>query len=152
MDPTSVNLSDNAEDPSEVREGEIRSDARPSSADAATEPVAPATNEVEAPRDEAEAEVVNEIPTFYEAPTAEEVDVVRVDVEAHGNHLPITSTTDVEEDDEEDDDEDGESSNLPDASSDLDDDDDEDDSMIQYQRPDAATKGVALRDSASQGE
>ncbi|XP_024964252.1 phosphopantothenoylcysteine decarboxylase subunit VHS3-like [Cynara cardunculus var. scolymus] len=74
--------------------------------------------------------------------------------------LPITSapvSSDVEDEDEDEDDEEGDSPDLPDFGSDLDDDDDdddddEDDFIIQYQRLATATKGVALKDSASQGE
>ncbi|XP_024965487.1 G2-specific protein kinase nim-1-like [Cynara cardunculus var. scolymus] len=130
MEPTSVNPSDNTEDPSDAA--------------AATKPAAP--------KSEVEAEVVNEIPTSYETLIAEEIYVVRANAEAHDDDLPITSAADaadVEEDDEEDDEEDGESPNLPDSGSDV---DDENDFTIQYQRPTTAMKGVALRDYASQGE
>ncbi|XP_024984041.1 pheromone-processing carboxypeptidase KEX1-like [Cynara cardunculus var. scolymus] len=96
-----------------------------------TNTIVPANDDAkaEAPRVEAEAEVVNENPTS-------------------------SDDGDVEEDDEEDDEEDGESPDLPNVGNDLDDDDDEDDDdkfTIQYQRPTGATKGVALKDSASQG-
>ncbi|XP_024958954.1 glutamic acid-rich protein-like [Cynara cardunculus var. scolymus] len=67
--------------------------------------------------------------------------------------LPIISTLVAGDDDDEDDDDD--EPDLPDSGSDLDgddDDDDEDDFTIQYQRPTIAIKGVALRDSASQGK
>ncbi|XP_024965900.1 uncharacterized protein LOC112506102 [Cynara cardunculus var. scolymus] len=110
------------------REGEIRSDAGPSTAVVASLPAAPTTDkdEAEAPRAEADANVVNEIPTSYEALAPEEVDVVRADTKARDDDLPITYATnagDVEDDDEEDDDENGESPDLPDSDSELDDDD-----------------------------
>ncbi|XP_024963091.1 nucleophosmin-like [Cynara cardunculus var. scolymus] len=69
--------------------------------------------------------------------------------------ISLATNVGVEKKDNDDDEEEGESPDLPDSDSDLDDDDDEDDDeddfTIQYQRP-AATKGVALRDSTSQGE
>ncbi|XP_024990668.1 pheromone-processing carboxypeptidase KEX1-like [Cynara cardunculus var. scolymus] len=107
-------------------------------AKATSEPVAPTTNEAEVPRVEAEAEVVNEILTSYEAPIVEDIDAVQADAEANDDDLPFSSTADagdVEEDDEENDGEDANSPGFPDSHSDLDDDDeddDEDDFTIQY--------------------
>ncbi|XP_024965804.1 nucleolin-like [Cynara cardunculus var. scolymus] len=91
-----------------------------------------------------EAEVADENPTYFEALIVENVDAVRAGTEAHDEELPITSVANAS--DMEDDDEDG--------GEDLDDDDDDDDDefTIHYQRPDDATKGVALKDSTSQGE
>ncbi|XP_024961355.1 nonsense-mediated mRNA decay protein 2-like [Cynara cardunculus var. scolymus] len=136
-------------------EGEIRSDIGPSAA-APAKLTTPAIHEAkaEAPKAEANIEVVCDISTSHEAHVADEVDVVRA--EACDDDLPSTSTpvaSDVEEeDDDDDDDEEGDSPDLPDSSSDLDDDDeddDKDDFTIQYQRPSTATKKVALKDSAS---
>ncbi|XP_024964604.1 nucleolin-like [Cynara cardunculus var. scolymus] len=151
MEQTSVNPSDNTEDllgPSEAQAknekkydmGKKRSDAGPYFA-APTEPVASATHEAETedPRAKADGEVFCDIPTSSEAPIVEEVDAIQA--EAH--------------EDEDNDDEEGDSSDLPNSVSGLDDDDDDDDEedfIIQYQHPPTATKGVALRDSASQGE
>ncbi|XP_024964977.1 histone chaperone RTT106-like, partial [Cynara cardunculus var. scolymus] len=90
---------------------------------------------------EAEAEVVRHILTSGEAVTTEEVDVIPRDD-------AIPQEVDEEEDE-------GDEPDLPDSSSDLDgndDDDDEDDFSIQFQYPTTATKGVALRDFASQGQ
>ncbi|XP_024962887.1 nucleolin-like [Cynara cardunculus var. scolymus] len=137
-----------------AKEGEIRSNtARPSVAATPTKPAAPATNDVEA---EAEVEVVCDIPTCSEASIAEDVDAIRA--EACDDDLPIISSPvvgDVEDEEEDDDDKEGDSPDLPYSGSDLDDkddDDDEDDFTIQYQHPATATKGVALRDSASKWE
>ncbi|XP_024965464.1 uncharacterized protein LOC112505742 [Cynara cardunculus var. scolymus] len=141
------------------REGKMRSNAAgPSVVAAPTKTTDPATHdaEVEAPRAETKAEVVCDIPTSSEAIIAEEVDVVQV--EARNDDLPITSTPvvgDVEDENEDDDDEDGDSPDLPNSGSDLDDEDDDDDEYdftIQYQCPATTTKGVAPKDSASQGE
>ncbi|XP_024989201.1 rRNA-processing protein EFG1-like [Cynara cardunculus var. scolymus] len=112
----------------------------------------PTTNEaeVEAPRAEADAEVACAIPTSSEAAIAEEVDAIPRD-----DDLPITSTHVAADVKDEEDDEEGDEPDLPNSSSDLDgddDDDDEDDFTIQFQHPTTATKGVALKDFASQGE
>ncbi|XP_024989225.1 uncharacterized protein LOC112523777 [Cynara cardunculus var. scolymus] len=74
---------------------------------------------------------------------------------ARDDDPPVTSAAEAGDldDDDDDDDDDDESPDFPNAGKDLDDDDDDDDDfMIQYQRPSGATKGVAFRDSASQGE
>ncbi|XP_024958933.1 ribosomal L1 domain-containing protein CG13096-like [Cynara cardunculus var. scolymus] len=138
-----------------VKEGETVTKAGPCDVDAV-----PATEvEAEAPIAEDEVDVADESPTSYEALITKDVEVARA--KARDDDPPITSAADAGDLDEDSDDEEyDESLDLPDTGKDLDDDededededDDDDDFTIQYQRPTDATKGVALRDSSSQGE
>ncbi|XP_024958884.1 putative uncharacterized transmembrane protein DDB_G0290641 [Cynara cardunculus var. scolymus] len=103
-----------------AKEGETESGATPSNVVDPAEPAVPMT--------EAEVDVVDENPTFYEAPVAEDVDVVRAGVEARDEDLPpITSAANAGDMEDDDEDADGESLNLSDVSEDLDDDDDDED-------------------------
>ncbi|XP_024963303.1 centromere-binding protein 1-like [Cynara cardunculus var. scolymus] len=161
MEPTSDNPSNIADDPSGSSQAQAM-DQEEEEYDMAMDvklilPVVetPERGEIRsnAPRAEVDAVVACDIPTSSEAAIVEDVDAIPRD-----DDLPITSTPIAgnggDEDDEEDDEESDEL-DLPDSGNDPDgddDDDDEDDITIQFQRPTTATKGVTLKDSASQGK
>ncbi|XP_024964196.1 uncharacterized protein LOC112504489 [Cynara cardunculus var. scolymus] len=137
-----------ADDRYQLYQGETAIEAGPS--DAAVAVVSATKAEAEA---EGEATVADDSPTSCAAPVVEDVDAARA--EARDNDPTVTSATDAGDldDEDSDDEEDDESPDLPNTGKDLDDENDDDDNItIEYQRPVGATKGISLRDSASQGE